>query len=225
MSDIEHLVRESMNYDGHLAPLPSEPLIREAHRRRFRRRASAAAVLGVCGIAGGLMVSGLWPHSQPRTVVVDPGESGGATSEVTMLEGTDRVTTPGGAVIVVSPQRLCVGNMHEQPSCLIGVNPRLVLPSYGMAWHTSSPDDFVFAWLTPAGTTEATLRIGDAAPRKAELYQVDGRELLIAVVTGASCWSEQVGAELVSTDNAGSVIYRHQQGDTCLLPEGSRTPS
>lgn len=219
MSDIEILVRESLGYDGDLRALPSAPLIRRARRRRLVRRVGAAGAMGACTVAA-FAVSASWPQPTTQPVVIDPATSPSTppvvSSDATLLHATDQVTTPEGAVIVVDPEKLCVGNAHEEPSCLIGADPTLDSSSSGMGWYTTSPKDFVYAWLTPEGTTNATLKIGDdAPPKQAALYQVEGREMLIAVVTGTTCWTDKVGAELVSTDAAGEIIYVHSSGGTC----------
>jgi hypothetical protein len=232
MTDIEILARESMNYGGELRALPSEPLIHRARRLRFARRACVTAALGVGAIAA-FAATATWPQAT-QPVMIDPATSPTSAASpttpevvpanVTVLEASGRVTTPGGAVIVASPEKLCVGNTREEPSCLIGADPTLDSPSSSMGWYTTSPKGFVYAWLTPEGTTNATLKISDASPTQAALYKVEGREMLIAVVTGASCWTDQVNVELVSTDPTGRVIYTHSAGGTCTgsLPDPSR---
>lgn len=227
MSEIEILVRESMGYDGDLRALPSEPLIRRARRRRLVRRVGAGGAMGAVAVAA-FAVSASWPQATPQTVIVDPATSPSTPAlvqgDATLLKATDRVTTPDGAVIVVSPEELCVGNTHEEPSCLIGVDPTLDNPSSGLGWYTTSPKDFVYAWLTPESTTNATLQIGNTAPNQATLYKVEGRKMLIAVVTGTTCWTDKVKAEQVSTDAAGEINYSHSARGTCAasLPDRNR---
>lgn len=235
MSDIETVVRESMNYQGELHAMPSAPLIRRARRRRLVRGVSATAVAAGCATAA-IAVAGSWPQSGTQPVATESATSPSTSltsspstqtvpaSDVISLQATDRVVTAEGAVIVVNPEKLCVGNTREEPSCLFGADPTLDSPSSAFGFYTASPKDFVYAWLTPGGTANATLKVGDAAPLKAALYQVEGREMLIAVVTGATCWSDSVGAELASTDAAGEIIYAHSDGGTCAdsLPESNR---
>lgn len=219
MKDIETLVRDSLHYDGDLQPLASQPLIRRARRRRLVRRAGTG--LAVSGLAVATFAAwASWPQPATQVVAVQPAPSPRpapkTTDDVVLLGATDRVTTEGGAVIVVTPDELCVGNTHEKPSCLIGVDPTLDNPSSGMGWWTTSPQDFVYAWLTPKGTTQATLQVEDDAPQEATLYQIEGREMRIAIITGITCWASDKSAEQVSTDAAGELIYTHiSQGGTC----------
>lgn len=219
MNDIETLVRESLRYDGGLKPLFAEPLVRRARRRRLIQRVGTGAVVGALSIAA---LAAWAPGTQVQTQVdvVEPATSGSPTTPVkragTPLNSTDRVTTPEGAVIVVTPEKLCVGNTHEEPSCLLGVDPMLQNPSSGMGWYTTSPKDFVFAWLVPGASAQASLQVGNSTPLEADLFRVEGRQMLIAVVTGTTCWSDGVTATQVATDATGASVYSHMSaGGSC----------
>ena len=113
---------------------------------------------------------------------------------------------------------MCVGNTHEEPSCLLGTDPTLDGPSSAVGWYTtSSKQDYVYAWLTPENTTGAQLQVGDEdSARQATLYQVEGRTMLIAVVTDGNCWAEGTPTEQTSVDAAGQVVYTHSDlAGTC----------
>ncbi len=209
MNDIETLVRESLRYDGDPTPMPVEPLVRRARRRRLTHRTAAA--VGAAGIAAAATWL-VWPQPVQVTAIEPAGPPASPSTlgrPVTVLSATDRVTTPAGVVIDVSPKQLCVGNTSEKPGCLLGANPVLDDPSTSYGWATSSSQDFVYAWLTPPTTTQATLQVGDAPAAQADLYRVEGRDLLIAVVTGHPCWGPGPVATELATDASGTVVYEH----------------
>lgn len=215
MDDIETLVRESLRYDGGLHPLSAEPLARRARRRRLRRRATTAA--GVIGVGAAAWV--VWPQQHEQVTAIEPAAPSVRPSSVdlpTVLKSTDRITTAEGAVIDVSPDRLCVGNTEDRPGCLLGANPALDNSSTAYGWTTPGATNFVYAWLAPSTSTQATLQVGDAAAVQADLYRVEGRDLLIAVVTGHPCWTAGEVATELATDAAGAVVYEHENTDgTC----------
>ena len=215
-NEIESLVRESMRYDGGLQPLPAEPLVRRARRRRLAYR--AVATTSVVGIAAAVWA--VLPSPQTQVDVIAPaGPPVVASTPVTPVvksNATERVTTPGGAVINVTPNKLCVGNTHAEPACLTGADPVLEDSSAAYGWQTTSTEDFVYAWLTPASTVTATLQLDDAPTVQADLYQIQGRQLLLAVVTGINCWTSENTAVQAGTDVSGNDVYQHTDREgTC----------
>ena len=213
MNDIEILVRDVLRYEGGLVGLESENLIRRARRRRLAHRLGAGTAIGALGLTA-FATWASWTHVSVGDDVAGPGESPSASDAapvITSLKARDRLTTPEGAVIVVNPDKLCVGNAHEKPSCLIGEDPRLSDDQTTYSFYTQSTEDFVYAWLVPEDSAQATLQVGGSAPQQATLIRVQGRKLLIAVVTGAHCWSSDTRFVQLATDSVGGVTYERDR--------------
>lgn len=219
MNDIETLVRDVLRYEGGLVGLESEILIRQARRRRLAHRLGAGAAIGALGITA-LATMPWWTDGGVGVDVAGPGVDGASdvAPAITSLKAYDRLTTADGTVIVVTPDRLCVGNTHEKPSCLAGEDPSLNGGTSGYAFYTQSPVDFVYAWLVPEDSAQATLQIGESSPQQATLFRVQGRNLMIAVVTGATCWSSDTRFVALATDPVGGVTYERDETGVGTCP-------
>lgn len=215
MSDIETRLRDGLRYDGAAGLDPSE-LIHRAQRRRLTHRLGVGLAVGALGLTGfGLGATWLHTGDDRPTRGDDPlSASDTPPPPITTLNSRDRITTAGGAVIEVTPTRLCVGNVDEKPSCLMGSDIELRGETY--SFYTESPDNFVYAWLVPAETTAATLQIDEASPLQASLYRIQGRSLLVAIVTGATCWGPGTDVLEQGVNTAGDPTYTRESTDpTC----------
>ncbi len=128
MNDIETLVRDGLRYEGDLVGLGSDGLIRRARKRRVTQLVGAGTAVGALGLAAfAAWASWLQPGVGVDVAGLDdnPSASDHAPA-ITLLKAHDRLTTADGAVIIVTPEKLCVGNTQETPSCLIGADPSLV---------------------------------------------------------------------------------------------------
>ena len=220
MNDIETLVRDALRYEGGLVGLESKTLMRRARRRRVTHRLSAAAAIGALGLAA-FATMAPWTQISVGDDAAGPGADRDASDvapAITSLKARDRITTADGAVIDVTPDRLCVGNTHEKPSCLAGEDPSLSGDKPGYAFYTQSPDDFVYAWLVPEDSAQAKLQIGESSPQQATLFRIQGRELILAVVTGAACWSSETSIVQLATDPSGGLTYKSDRTGAGTCP-------
>lgn len=219
MNDIETLVRDGLRYEGDLVGLASDGLIRRARKRRVTQLVGAGTVVGALGLAA-FAAWASWAQPGVGIDVAGPDDNPSASDHapaITLLKAHDRFTSADGAVIIVTPEKLCVGNTQEKPSCLIGADPSLAGDQAILAFYTQSPDDFVYAWLVPEDSTQASLQVGDSLPRQGSLFRVQGRKLMIAVVTGGTCWGPDTRYVQLATDSEDRVTYKRDiTGDaTC----------